>query len=267
MSTSRTNTQTTSSRRKARRRTIVRRGWLVQRLEPRCVMAADLLGSELAESLWADGGGSEPTEEVPSLISSTLAAAPVDESPQTTVFDEPDVELTINRFDSAVDDIVVDDVGADELEVESIELVDLLDSRSIDLQVHQNSTVVFTWNVSQLDQLLGRGGSLAIHVIYDASRWQAPQIDATLSMLSLADQSVHVQIDVQAGNVDEGTLPEIFIKLTDPNSSDTNSENWTTEEFDWQVGLTSTTSFAPTESWDSTDRKLGKLIPCWVSIP
>ena len=144
---------------------------------------------------------------------------------------------------------------------ESMEIIDLLHVQSIDLQLHQNTTVVFTWDANQLDQLLGRSDSLAIHVVYDASRWQAPLgeqtpaefdfadlseavesvdqrhllFESTLTMLSLADQSVRIQINIQPGNVDEGSLPQIFIKLIDP-SSDVTGEKWTTEEFDWQGG-------------------------------
>lgn len=233
----------------------MRRGWLVQRLEPRCVMAADILGSALAESPWADDNDMEPIEEVPSLISSIRPVAPAEELPQATVFDEPDVELNIDRLDDVVDDIAVD-----ERRDAPTEIVDLLRAQSIDLQLHQNATVVFTWDVSQLDQLFGSGDSLAIHVIYDVSRWQAPLFESTPTMLSLADQSVHIQIDIQPGNVDEGTLPQIFIKLTDPNSSEVNGGKWATEEFDWQAGLTSTTSIAATERWDFQGSKIDQVV-------
>ena len=98
MLTNRSTTRTTSSRRQARRPTSVRRGWLVQRLEPRCVMAADVLGGELAESPWADDNGMESIDEVPSLISSSRPIVPAAELPLTTVFDEPDVKLSLDRF-------------------------------------------------------------------------------------------------------------------------------------------------------------------------
>ena len=276
MLTNRTTTRTTSSRRHARRQTSVRRSWLVQKLEPRCVMATDVLGGELSESPWADDSGVEAIDEVPSLISSIRPIAPAVELPQSTFFDEPDVELSLDSFDGIADEIAVDELGH-----ESMQVVELLQVKSIDLELHQNTTVVFTWDANQLYQLLGRSDSLAIHVVYDASRWQVPLavqtpaefdfidlqeagdpvdqrqllFESTLSMQALADQSVRIQIDIQPGNVDEGTQPQIFIKLMDP-SSDVTGEKWTTEEFVWQAGFTLGTSMEATERWNLPGSKV-----------
>lgn len=201
----------------ATRRAQARRGWLVQRLEPRCVMAADLFFEfDATEAEQIDTGEFAPQTEVPALLASTKPEDDLNGDWDQTPLEDPS--------------------SVEQPQLELVALIDLSNSRMIELNVQANQSLILALDRAPLDRLFAQSETLTVQVVFDAARWQlpnsqtdgeafgvqdteqvaaSPQTDGQIELVSLASQSLRLETTVQPGNADEGTSTQIVIKLID----------------------------------------------------
>lgn len=236
----------------AAHRGAARRGWLVQRLEPRCVLAADLFFElDATEAVQIGTGEFAIQPEVPALLASTKPQDDLNgDSAQTPLENESIVEQP---------------------PLELVAVIDLSNNQMIELNAQANQWLLLTLDPAALDRLFAQSETLTVQVVFDAARWQlpisqtddaafgfedttqldaAPQIDGQIELVSLASQSMRVETTVQLGNADSGTSTQIFIKLIDNDGiANEEPEKLQTEELelvrDWIRDWISMDSISP----------------------
>lgn len=201
----------------ATRRAQARRGWLVQRLEPRCVLAADLFFElDATEAEQIDTGEFASQTEIPALLAST----------------KPEDDLDGDWDQTSLEDTSI----VEQPQLELVAVIDLSNSQMVELNFQTNQSLMLTLDSSQLDRLFAQSETLTVQVVFDAARWQlpisqtdgeafgvqdtervaaSPQIDGQIELVSLASQSLRLETTVQPGNADASTATLIVIKLID----------------------------------------------------
>ncbi len=140
MLTNRFTTELLTRRRRRRSRVGARRSWLVQRLEPRCVLAADLWLTEAPQDqVWSDADATDR----PALVGVTAIR-----------------ENSSFQFENQAE---TGEVWA---------RLALFDSQPIELNVQRNHTLILALDPIEVQDLLGANDSVTVQLIYEATHWQ-----------------------------------------------------------------------------------------------
>ncbi len=181
--------QLASSRRRRRRLVVRRRGWGVQRLEPRCVMAADALGVDPID--WQADPTIDVEEAMP--VPALFDSLPVDRGRESTD-DSPGSESSNAWIESPNLDTELGERAA----ATSAVSVDLFSREPIELAVVAGEVVSLVWDPVQLESLFGDQPTMMLQVVYDASRWQADDHFTFDEVVDGLSQSGHNSIELRS---------------------------------------------------------------------
>ncbi len=232
----------TASRRRPRRRAALRRSWTIQRLEPRCVMAADLFTDVTTQDEQTDLGLSEKISEPPAIFDYAQSVESDDaKTPDDANWNEIDVDAIV--FAEASSDGASIEQPDSLLAAPELNLaLDLSNVVPITFKTVEQQSVVLTFDAAQLESLYDASGTLLLHVEYDATAWAMTGVESTattnetqLRIVSLVSQATDVSIEVQpADPLQPGSPTSVIVKLNRAGSTaDADAEYWTTA--DWQL--------------------------------
>ena len=164
-------TRLPSSRTSDRPIAAARRVWMVQRLEARCVMAADLQLSNpwptadlatpevpawLASYNTSNSNSGDPSSSNASLHQTVIEAYSLPSQPGQDFFNAV-----------AVDQVVTDRVAKDQ-----VFTLNLTGRSTFDVSVRAADTMIFRLDPEQLSPLFGNNEVVGLQVVYDSLRWQ-----------------------------------------------------------------------------------------------